>query len=95
MQSFTVSIAEGIQAVANAKTVNIPHGLTSSQLGGLVQIFLETQNPNASVNESGKNPNITCDGVISGTNLVVSFTNRYTGNVVWKIYVTRQGKVEI
>ena len=97
MQSFTVVVAEGINAVTNAKTANIPHGMTAGQLGGKQQIFVETQSTNTSntLTEKGRNPDITCDGVISGDNLLVTFSSSYTGNVVWKIYVTHQGKVEI
>ena len=97
MQSFTVVVSDGINAVTNSKTANIAHGLTSGQLGGKVQIFLETQSTNTSntLTEKGRNPDITCDGVISGDYLLVTFSSIYTGNVVWKIYVTHQGKVEI
>ena len=48
MQSFTVVVAEGINAVTNAKTANIPHGMTAGQLGGKQQIFVETQSTNTS-----------------------------------------------
>lgn len=95
MQSFTVVVSDGINAVTNAMTVNIAHGLTSGQLGGKQQIFVETQNATADVDTNKKNPDITCDGVISGDYLLVTFSSTYTGNVVWKIYVTHQGKVEI
>jgi len=95
MRSFTVVVAQGIEAVENVKTVNIAHGMTSGQLGGKVQVFVETQNPTVSVDSSEKNPDITCDGAISGDYLLVTLSNKYTGNIVWKIYVTHQGKVEI